>query len=108
MVPSIVLDYGTDAADCGNPGFEICERGMCFLSQWQFAPGTQLDMAFAYRDRDGSMKKVHAMGVIACSESLGCKCYRSILLFLEVPEDLRAAICAIRHHVTQVDSTGLN
>jgi hypothetical protein len=92
IAPSIFLDYGADRHDCVNQGFEICERGMRFNSHWQFSLGTQLAVAFAYQDSKGETRRVTTEGIIVDCEQITCKCYVTTLLFLELPESLRAVV----------------
>jgi|GEM_PF-1803227 len=90
--PSIYLDYGADEHDCSEQGFEICERGMCFNSRWQFSLGTQLAVAFSHCDPDGKTRKITTEGIIVDCQQVACKCYKTTLLFLELPESLRAVL----------------
>lgn len=89
---SIHLDYGADANECSNDGFEICERGMRFSSRWQFSLGTQLAIAFSYLDARGVAHRVTTEGIIVDCEKIACKCHMSTLLFLDLPEPLRVII----------------
>jgi len=89
---SIYLDYGADEHDCTDQGFEICERGMRFNSRWQFSLGTQLAVAFSFQDGEGKTQRVTTEGIIVDCEQIACKCHLSTLLFLELPEPLRAVV----------------
>lgn len=64
---------------------------MCFKSRWQFEIGTQLGISFAYCD-DGETRHVEAEAVVADCDESSTDCHQIILLFIEVPDDLRAAI----------------
>ena len=90
--PSLYLDYGADAHDCTNQGFEICERGMRFNSHWQFSLGTQLAVSFAYQDDKGESRRVTTEGIIVDCAQITCKCFHSTLLFLDLPESLREVV----------------
>lgn len=92
IAPSIYLDYGADEHDCANQGFEICERGMRFNSHWQFSLGTQLAVSFACQDNAGGTRRFTIEGIIVDCEQITCKCYSTTLLFLELPELLRAVL----------------
>jgi hypothetical protein len=89
---SIYLEYGADEHDCDEQEFEICERGMHFKTRWQFALGTQLAVSFSYRDADGKMQRESTEGIIVDCERITCSCHRTTLLFLELPDSLRAVI----------------
>jgi len=90
--PSIYLDYGADEHDCTNQGFEICERGMRFNARWQFSVGTQLAVSFSFQDASGKISKVTTEGIIVDCDLIACKCYQTTLLFIELPEELRAVV----------------
>lgn len=90
--PSIYLDYGVDGHDCTGQGFEICERGMHFYSQWQFTLGTQLAVSFAYQDCRGDIKRIATEGIIVDCKKIACKCHLTTLLFLELPDKLREVV----------------
>ena len=90
--PSIYLDYGADGHACQEDGFEICERGMRFSSRWQFSIGTQLSVAFSCQDTDGKIQRAATEGIIVDCEKVGCKCYTTTLLFLELEEPLRTML----------------
>ena len=92
MAPSIYLDYGADEHNCTDQGFEICERGMRFSSQWQFSLGTQLAVAFSFQDNDGKTRRVDTEGIVVDCEQIACKCHLTTLLFLELPSLLRSAL----------------
>jgi len=92
IAPSIYLDYGADEHDCSDQGFEICERGMRFSSRWQFSLGTQLAVAFSFQDDDGKNWRVDTEGIVVDCERVACKCHLTTLLFLELPDQLRAAL----------------
>lgn len=92
LAPSLYLDYGADEHDCEEHEFEICERGMHFKTRWQFPVGTQLAVAFTFRDSEGKMQRTSTEGIIVDCERVGCDCHQTTLLFLELPDPLRAVI----------------
>src|SRR5687767_13035195 len=89
--PSVSLEYGDDHSTCNDKEFEISERGMCFKSRWRFEVGTQLAVSFSYC-AGGLRQQVEAEAVVADCDPAGSECHQIILLFLEMPENLRAAI----------------
>lgn len=97
MMPSIYLDYGVDEHDCAAHEFEICERGMRFTSRWQFLIGTQLSVSFSRRNPDGTMQRFTTEGIIVDCEPVTCRCHRTTLLFLELPEALRRDVRGAGH-----------
>ena len=88
--PSIYLDYGADAIDGKDAACEICERGMRFKSQWQFAPGSMLHIAFAFED--GAPCRIEAEGLIIESAPTGEREYQTTLAFVEPPPELRDSL----------------
>ena len=88
--PSIYLDYGADAIDGKDAACEICERGMRFKSQWQFAPGGMLHIAFAFED--GAPCRIEAEGLIIESAPTGEREYQTTLAFVEPPQELRESL----------------
>jgi hypothetical protein len=101
--PSLCLEYGADEENCERE-LEISERGMCFHSRWQFAPGTQIGVNLCYSDVNGECKKAALEGIIVdchraeqCTPPAECDratpgCYRVTVLFLDLPESLLGTI----------------
>jgi phosphatidylserine/phosphatidylglycerophosphate/cardiolipin synthase-like enzyme len=48
--PLLSLDYGTDEQICES-ALAVSERGMRFISRWNFSIGTQLAVACVYEIR---------------------------------------------------------
>jgi|GEM_PF-3739879 len=87
--PSICLEHGAD--ECAlDERMEICARGMSFHTRWQWSPGTQLAVAFSFLDENGALGKMRTDGIVVDCERVAAQCYRTTLLFLDVPEELRA------------------
>jgi len=93
---SIFLDYGVDQADCEAGDFDISERGMCWMSPWEFAPGTQIRISFSFRDRSGTLRRIAAEGIVVGCEKTAARRYRSALLFMEIPGELRSRLREVR------------
>ena len=95
--PSLFLDYGVDAVDGRDAACEICERGMRFKAQWQFAIGAVLHIAFAFED--GDPRRIEAEGlVIECTPGED-KGFQTTLAFLEMPQELRASLGKVSHRL---------
>ena len=48
--PALYLDYGADAQVCATGDLDISERGMRFVSRWQFSIGTQISVLLVQMD----------------------------------------------------------
>ncbi len=117
--PSLCLEYGADEENCERE-LELSERGMCFYTRWQFAPGTEIGVSVCYADGNGECKRVGLEGIVvdclpapaeACKSadssdsrpaSLGC--YQVTVLFVDLPEaslgtlrDVSSMLRAVRH-----------
>lgn len=93
LSPSIYLEYGADESTCEDQEFEICEHGMCFQTRWQFEVGTEFRVSFSYTTgREGGSRRICAEGMIVDCEPTCPRCYKVTLLFVNLSDDLRAAI----------------
>jgi hypothetical protein len=100
-VPLLCLDYGADEQPC-EAGLTISERGMRFISRWQFSIGTQLAVSCVY-DRPGhGPERVKLEGTVVWCEPLEAareKAYESTLLFLELPDELKEGLREFSHQL---------
>jgi hypothetical protein len=99
--PLLSLDYGVDEQIC-ETGFNISERGMRFISRWQFSIGTQLAVACVYKDAHGENVRVRLEGTVVwcepCQMREGCG-FDCTLLFLELPDELKQGLREFAHQV---------
>ena len=99
LSPCFYLDYGVDAehAACGT--VDISERGMRFVSRWQFTIGTQLSIALQHMHPRLGLTRVTLEGIVVWCEAAQDKRYESTLLFLELPDELRPCLREFSHLV---------
>ena len=86
--PSIFLDYGADAVTAEDAACEICERGMRFCSQWQFAVGAVLHISFAFDE--GTPCRIDVEGLVVECLAKAENEYCTTLSFVDPPCELRA------------------
>ncbi|GEM_PF-2167269 len=84
-MPSLYLEYGADEGCCEQE-LEICERGMCFQSHWQFSSGTEMGVSFRYHN--GEPRCARLSGIVVDCQPAEHRSYRVTVLFLDVPEAL--------------------
>lgn len=92
LSPSIYLEYGADESTCEDQEFEICENGMRFQTRWQFEEGTVFRVAFSSFEGRGNARCISAEGLVVDCEPICPRCYKVTMLFLNVSDELRAAI----------------
>ncbi len=99
LLPTLFLDYGADAENCGHGALEISERGMRFESRWQFPIGTQLAVSLQRLDPRLGQNRVTIEGIVVWCAPRHGKRYESTLLFLELPDELRPSLREFSHLV---------
>lgn len=92
VAPSIYLDYGADAEDCGDGMLEISERGLRFESHWQFEVGAHLSVALSQMDPQRGLCRMSVEGIVVGCEPLGEKRFENTILFLDLPDELRTCL----------------
>src|SRR5207302_1623458 len=91
----ISLEDGADEWQCDEHELDISERGMCFHSRCRFPLGTELAVVFCSRTEDQNSRRVRTEGIVVGCEELCARCYRITLMFLDLPEDLRAQLAVL-------------
>lgn len=99
LLPTLFLDYGADAENCGQGALEISERGMRFESRWQFSIGTQLSVSLQRLHPRLGQNRVTIEGIVVWCEPRDGKRYESTLLFLELPDELKQSLREFSHLV---------
>ncbi len=91
---SIHLDYGVDSAAFDFDDLFICQRGLQIRTRWCFVPGTELSVNFqvADQDSDRGSRLLKTQGVVADCQCYGASDYVVTLIFLEVTDDILAAV----------------
>lgn len=91
---SIHLDYGVDSAAFDFDDLYICQRGLRIRTRWCFEPDTELSVNFQIADADipGGSKIIRTQGIVADCCSDGTSSYVVTVVFLEVTDDIRAAV----------------
>ena len=91
---SIHLDYGADSAEFDFEDLFICQRGLQIKTRWSFAPGTELSVNFQVSDQDSpcGTRLIRTQGVVADCECQGPAAYVATVVFLEVTDDILAAV----------------
>jgi len=92
--PSLCLDYGADEQVCDS-SFSLSERGMRFVSRWQFSLGTQLSVACVWPEARLGKKRMMLEGIVVWCEPTSTRAVRSFettVLFLELPEELKRSL----------------
>jgi hypothetical protein len=92
----LLLDYGLDEQTCED-GIRIDERGMRFISKWQFSLGTNLAINCEYRHPEHGWGKVRLEGIVVWNERIDtpkqqCPAFETTVLFLELPDELRQCV----------------
>lgn len=90
--PRLCLEYGIDETLCDERDFTVCERGMVFTSRWRFELGTQLALALS---ASAASRCARLEGIVVECEEIRERCFRSTLLFLDVPEEMRAQLASL-------------
>jgi len=96
LSPSLFLECGADQ-DCASGAVEISERGMRFVSRWQFSIGTQLSVALHRIHPRLGHSRVTIEGIVVWCESAEGQRFDSTLLFLELPDELRPSLREFSH-----------
>jgi hypothetical protein len=99
----LVLDAGVDEHDCPS-GVCLDERGLRFISHWHFSLGTQLAIRCRYHHPQRGWLAVALEGIVVWSERApeiagALPSYDTTVLFLELPEELRAGVREFSHHL---------
>jgi hypothetical protein len=92
---SIHLDYGVDSASFDFEDLYICRRGLQMKTRWYFDPGAELSVNFQWSDgsHGAAPRLLRTQGVVAECERCGeGQDYQVTVLFLEMTDDIRAAI----------------
>jgi hypothetical protein len=106
MRSSICLEYGVDESDCDSRELEVSERGMRFQSRWCFSLGTQLVVSIPRPEGDQEGHKIKVEGIVVECEKTACCCYRTLLLFLDLPASDLDALRALAASGNFATSTG--
>jgi hypothetical protein len=96
---AIYLEYGADEADCEQQEVGVCGRGLSFKSRWKFPLGTELAVVISFRDADGSETRVSVEGVIVECEPVSAHCWRTVLAFVDLSDDIRARVDDLASHL---------
>lgn len=92
--PSLCLDYGVDEQRC-DTSLSISERGMRFISRWQFSLGTQLSVACVWPHSRLGTSRVTLEGIVVWCERIRDAeepGFDTTVLFLELPDELRQSL----------------
>ena len=91
---SIHLDYGVDSAAFDFDDLYICQRGLRLRTRWCFEPDTELSVNFQIADAGipGGSRIIRTQGIVADCRSDGPSSYIVTVVFLEVTDDIRAAV----------------
>ena len=92
--PSLCLDYGADEQVCES-SFSLSERGMRFISRWQFSLGTQLSVACVLPDGRFPGRRVVLEGIAVWCEPVAeipHRTFETTILFLDLPEALKQSL----------------
>ncbi len=94
ITASIHLDYGVDSASFDFEGFHICPRGLEIKTRWYFDPGAELSVNFQWSDAAGNPPRLlKTQGIVAdCERCDRSTDYRVTVVFLEITDDIRAAV----------------
>ena len=93
-IPNLCLDYGVDEQPC-DESFSISERGMRFISRWQFSLGTTLSVACVWPHPRLGALRVKLEGIVVWCEPARTgagKAFDTTVLFLELPDELRHSL----------------
>ena len=93
------LDYGVDSIRCGAGEVDVSERGMRFTTQWKFDIGTQLAVSLSELHPRLGLRRVAIEGIVVWCERKPDQRHESTLLFLELPEDVKAALREFSHQL---------
>ena len=98
----LVLEYGVDEQSC-EQGIAIDERGLRFITRWQFSLGTQLQVKCRYRHPLLGWSDVLMEGIVVWCESVGRgdeqPAYETTVLFLDLPDELRRSLREFSFHL---------
>ncbi len=92
--PSLCLDYGVDEQPCG-PSFDLSERGMRFVSRWNFSLGTTLSIKCVWQHPRFGARRIPIEGIVVWSEPVidaDGSSYETTILFLDLPDALKASL----------------
>jgi hypothetical protein len=99
----LVLDFGVDEQTCES-GLLLDERGMRFVSRWEFSLGTQLAVLCDSRRAGHSRMPLPIEGIVVWCERLagtGAPAFDVTVLFLDLPDDLRQSVRDFSLHLTE-------
>lgn len=91
---SIHLDYGADSAAFDFEDLFICQRGLQIRTRWCFESGTELSVNFQVNDSSApnGTRLIHTQGIVAECHRDGTSAYVATVIFLEVTDDILAAV----------------
>jgi hypothetical protein len=102
----LVLEYGIDEQTCDR-GIAVDERGMRFVSGWQFSLGTQLEVKCRYQHPIVGWSDVMIEGIVVWCEEIGRTgdrpAYDTTVLFLDLPDELRRSLREFSYHLAASD-----
>lgn len=77
----------------------VSERGMSFQSRWQFPIGTELAVSCAWPGADQQPTRLTLQGAVVGCAPNPAGGYDTTLLFLELPDELKASLREFSHRV---------
>ncbi len=91
---SIHLDYGVDSAAFDFDDLFICQRGLRIRTRWSFDLDTELSVNFQVADAGvpGGTRLFKTQGIVADCHRDDASSYVVTVVFLEVTDDIRAAV----------------
>lgn len=92
--PSLCLDYGVDEQPCGA-SLDVSERGMRFVSRWNFTLGATLSIQCVWRHPRFGARRIPVEGIVVWSEPVvdaSGPSHDTTILFLELPDALKASL----------------
>ena len=97
LLPSparLLLNFGVDEQTC-EEGLFVDERGMRFISRWQFSLGTQLSVVCESPHPLLGQVKVRVEGMVVWSEKVARSTgagFDTTVLFLDLPDELKEGV----------------
>ncbi len=105
QVSELYLDYGADAQTCEPGQLEVCDRGMCFRSSWQFEVGTVIAVVCVRSEAGAAPEQLRVEGVVARCEPEcidGKRTFTTMLAFLGLPEETKRMLREFSAHVAAI------
>lgn len=99
--PRFCLDYGVDEQVCDSP-VDLSERGMRFVSRWQFTLGTTLAVDCVYHQPRLGTTRMKLEGIVVWCEPAASSegnAFETTILFLELPDALKETVREFSFHL---------